>query len=102
MTERPDIYQFAENPVVAVPTDLGVVVVTKAGQIYREGLFDGMVPVAEVVDTPKVRELCGGVSRPTLLKWRKRRGFPEPLEAPASVSLWDAREVRAWLEEQKR
>ena len=37
------------------------------------------------------------VTRPTLLKWRESRGFPEPLPCSrAGVELWDAREVRAW------
>ena len=39
------------------------------------------------------------ITRHTLLDWRERQGFPEPLKAPAAgVELWDRRVVRAWLE----
>jgi predicted DNA-binding transcriptional regulator AlpA len=39
------------------------------------------------------------VTRNSLIKWREKRGFPQPLDTPrAGVELWDAREVRAWCE----
>ncbi len=51
----------------------------------------------DIVGTLETRRICGGVTRATLIKWRDRRGFPAPLEAPkAGVELFDRREVRAW------
>jgi hypothetical protein len=55
-----------------------------------------------------VRRTCGWalnrkekpVTRKTLIYWRERHGFPEPLDAPrAGVELWDIREVRAWAKQ---
>jgi hypothetical protein len=42
------------------------------------------------------------ISRDTLAAWRKTRGFPEPFKRIACGELWDRREVRAWLDKQKR
>ena len=59
----------------------------------------------DIVGTVAVRKIAARylghewrpVTRPTLIKWRQHRGFPEPLPCPrAGVELWDAREVREW------
>lgn len=52
-----------------------------------------------------VRRLAGIRSRNTLLNWRARHGFPEPIRSfrvgqgrrVQRVEVWDRREVRAWL-----
>lgn len=39
------------------------------------------------------------ITRHTLLRWRDKYGFPEPLKTPhAGVELWDRRVVKAWLD----
>ena len=59
----------------------------------------------DIVGNAAVRKIAGyylghdwrPVTRPTLLKWRAERGFPEPMPCSrAGVELWDAREVREW------
>jgi hypothetical protein len=45
-----------------------------------------------------LREDRKPITRHTLLSWREKYGFPEPLNAPgAGVELWDRRIVKAWL-----
>jgi predicted DNA-binding transcriptional regulator AlpA len=64
----------------------------------------------DLLGNENVRALCAHhlgqetpVTRPTLLKWRRERGFPEPLPCGrAGVELWDARLVRAWIQEYAR
>lgn len=69
------------------------------------------IDTKHLVDTPEVRRICGRaihsnrkpVTRSTLLKWRARHGFPQPLPAPkVSGELWDVREVRKWLRERSQ
>ena len=49
-------------------------------------------------------EVCelAGITRHTLIRWRRSRDFPEPvLEFPAkggALELWSRAEVTAWLE----
>ena len=69
----------------------------------------------DIVGNEAVRKIAGyylghewrPVTRPTLLKWRRERGFPAPLPIPRAgvgpggqpIELWDAREVRAWCKD---
>ena len=61
------------------------------------------IPKHEVIDGAQILELAG-VARRTLRYWRDDpdKKFPEPfLTVSNSMALWDAREVRAWLEEHR-
>lgn len=54
--------------------------------------------------TADVRRVCGNVDRHTLLNWRAKRGFPEPIRAinlkrGQKIEIWDRRDVRRWLKE---
>jgi predicted DNA-binding transcriptional regulator AlpA len=55
----------------------------------------------DIISAQQVREYAGISQRSTLIRWRKERGFPEPITSVPGpggpVELWDAREVRAWL-----
>lgn len=71
---------------------------------------EGAVPAKHLVDTAEVRRIAGRavhgnrkpVTRHTLLNWRDRHGFPDPLPAPkVHGELWDVREVRRWLRERR-
>lgn len=60
------------------------------------------VPPGQIVGVYEVRRLCGGISRPTLIRWRTQPGFPEPIrKLKGNVELWDARDVRAWLKQRE-
>jgi predicted DNA-binding transcriptional regulator AlpA len=59
------------------------------------------VPLRHLIGNRKVRQLCGNITRHTLLDWRKRRGFPEPVRTIDRTEIWDSRAVRAWLREQR-
>lgn len=60
----------------------------------------------DVIGNESARALCAHylgqdapVTRPTLRKWRRMRGFPDPLPCHrAGVELWDARDVRVWAQ----
>jgi predicted DNA-binding transcriptional regulator AlpA len=56
------------------------------------------IPPRSIVGNAEVREMCGGITRHTLIRWREREDFPKPVRRlPLSdVELWDARQVRAW------
>jgi len=59
---------------------------------------DAELPTRVLADAATVREECGGVSRPTLLVWRREKDFPAPVRAPGvACELWDLREVRRWF-----
>lgn len=57
--------------------------------------------------TADVRRLCGGIERWTLIRWRRDRGFPEPIRSikvgkgrrAQTVDIYDRRDVRRWLKE---
>lgn len=56
----------------------------------------------DIIGNAKVREMCGGISRHTLIAWRARyTDFPKPIRRIRSgggwTELWDRRAVRAWL-----
>jgi predicted DNA-binding transcriptional regulator AlpA len=57
----------------------------------------------DIIGNRQVRKMCGGIARGTLLRWREREGFPEPIRkipGPGSspVELWDRRAVKAWFQ----
>lgn len=66
------------------------------------------IPTRHIADGKAVRMTAGRyvghphkpVSRHTLIYWRERHGFPQPLDAPrCDAELWDIREVREWCRE---
>lgn len=47
----------------------------------------------------EVRELLGGISRPTLWRlYKKKPNFPQPKRLSNSLILWDKGEILAYLE----
>lgn len=71
---------------------------TARGRFARGGNGDVCVPVSEVAGNAEVRGMCGGVTRHTLIAWRRGRGFPAPVVVLECGDIWDAREVRAWYQ----
>lgn len=63
------------------------------------------VRAVDIVGVAGVQRLCGGISRPTLARWRRGIGvpakFPRPIKRLPNLDLWDAAEIRAWLAEHK-
>jgi hypothetical protein len=62
----------------------------------------GLIPINCIIDAAKARDMCSGrkrkpISRATFARWRKKRGFPEPIREFGIGELWDRREVRDWL-----
>lgn len=56
----------------------------------------------DLMDAAAVRRHCGGISRPTMLKWRQK-GFPAPLSAPhVAAELWHRGDVDEWWRAYKR
>jgi hypothetical protein len=64
------------------------------------------VPPSELIGNAQVREMCGGVTRHTLLAWRDTQGFPEPVAnipgQGSGTEVWDRRQVTAWLKARER
>lgn len=60
------------------------------------------VPPSELISTHGVRELCGGISRPTLLAWRETLGFPPPIAHLPPIEIWDRRDVKAWIRQNRQ
>lgn len=68
------------------------------------------VSTADLLGNTGVRRLAGRtlndspnpVTRHTLLRWRSKHGFPEPIARPDGFELWSAPEVRVWLAERQR
>lgn len=60
------------------------------------------IPPRQIVGNQEVRKMCGGITRTTLLAWRRTEAFPTPIRTLAGTpktELWDARQVRAWLKQ---
>lgn len=55
------------------------------------------VKVRDLVGNAEVRAMCGGITRHTLISWRKTQGFPKPIRRLSGCEIWDASEVRHWL-----
>lgn len=51
----------------------------------------------QIVGNAEVREMAGGVTRHTLIRWRELEQFPRPIRTLEAGELWDAREVQQWL-----
>lgn len=62
------------------------------------------IPPRHIAGNAEIRHICGGITRHTLIAWRKTEGFPEPVRVlrRSKVELWDARQVRAWLAQRRR
>lgn len=61
-----------------------------------------MIDPGDIIGGLEARQLAGGVSRATLLRWRADHGFPEPIRTlEGGIELWDRRQVKAWLKESK-
>lgn len=64
------------------------------------------VEVRHLVGVFEVCKLAGGIPRSTLQRWRQpgfhEPPFPRPLKSLKSGDVFDASEVRAWLEEYRR
>jgi hypothetical protein len=50
----------------------------------------------DIVGNAEVRKICGGVTRHTLIAWRRTHDFPAPVRKLECGELWDARQVREW------
>jgi prophage regulatory protein len=51
----------------------------------------------EIVRRDEVQRLLGGISRFTLQRWVRERGFPAPIRLSPRVIGWRLAEVEAWL-----
>lgn len=68
-----------------------------------------MVRAGDLIHSTKARELAGKpgppISRPTLLRWRETRGFPEPVaelkvgrgRKAQTVDVYSRKDVVAWV-----
>jgi predicted DNA-binding transcriptional regulator AlpA len=60
------------------------------------------VLVRDIVSVNEILRLAGGVPRSTLKLWRDKHAFPQPIRTVGRrTELWDAEEVRTWLEARK-
>lgn len=63
------------------------------------------VRAGDLILNHEVRRLCGGIARSTLIAWRARHGFPEPVRVckvgrgrkAQSVEIWARPDIRKWL-----
>lgn len=55
----------------------------------------------DLIGNAAVRELCGGITRHTLIAWRRDLGFPEPAVTVDRTECWDRRVVLAWLKQNR-
>ncbi|HEY4451026.1 MAG TPA: hypothetical protein VGN13_05480 [Solirubrobacteraceae bacterium] len=82
---------------VVIKTPRGRITVGPHGQI--DGLW--RVVQRELRTNDQVRELAGGITRHTLIAWRKRSSDPFPAPAvtlPPKLELWSRTQVEAWLQ----
>ena len=56
--------------------------------------------ISQLCSTPK-RQGKFPVSPATIWRWVKHGGFPKPFKLGQNITVWDAKEVEAWIEEQK-
>lgn len=70
--------------------------------IHPDGTLDGLWRLAarELRTAAQVRELAGGISRGTLIRWRTA-DFPAPVmkikAQGGTVELWSRTQVESWL-----
>ena len=50
------------------------------------------------LSTSEVRAFCGNISKMTIYRWVKGRGFPPPFYVTPQKPLWKASKVAAWIE----
>jgi hypothetical protein len=69
---------------------------------------DRTVNARDLLGNAGVRKLAGRLlhqsavpTRHTLIRWRAKEGFPEPIAAPDGYEIWSAQDVRAWLERRR-
>lgn len=57
-------------------------------------------PNSELITTAAVRQICGGISKSALWRWRKtlETGFPPPIVI-AGRTYWRRSDVLAWIEQ---
>lgn len=56
------------------------------------------IPVRHIIDARDVRRIAGNVTRTTLLRWKQRPDFPQPIRRTGSgTELYDRAAIRAWL-----
>ena len=64
------------------------------------------VPPREMIGNAQVRDLAGGITRHTLLAWRRDQDFPAPVAVVpgqgSGTEVWDRREVQAWLKAREK
>lgn len=74
----------------------------------KNGAAPTAVPARDVLGNHETRAYVAkqlgkrSVDRATLLRWRKRRGFPKPFRVLQAGELWDRRAVRAWVTEHRK
>lgn len=68
-----------------------------------------MVMAGDLITASKARELAGKpgppISRPTMIRWRTQRGFPEPVVSlkvgrgarAQTIDIYSRKDVHAWL-----
>lgn len=56
------------------------------------------IPADAIVDGFDVRNLAGGITRATMIAWRKHPKFPGPVQTTGSgVELYDRRAILKWI-----
>lgn len=56
------------------------------------------MPSDKLIRGPQLRkQYLGDIDNSTLWRWRRQRGFPEPIKASPVVNLWRVEDVEAWL-----
>lgn len=82
--------------VIRIKSSRGILTIGPRFQIH--GLWQ--IVRKELRTNQQVRELCGGIDRNTLLRWRKR-GFPEPVlklkVRGGTLELWSRTDVQRWM-----
>lgn len=65
-----------------------------------------MLRAGDILSTMQVRRMCGETGKPidrhTLIAWRAKRGFPEPVRVirqpkGQTLELWARADVKAWI-----
>lgn len=59
---------------------------------------ESQFPKSRVIPSAVVRDICGGISLPTLDRWQAREdlGFPRPIKI-GQRRFWREAELTAWL-----
>jgi len=62
----------------------------------------GIDATAGYASTDQVREFLGGISKPTLGRYRQNKMFPPPIYLTPRKPLWRLSDVDAWVQRQAR